>query len=105
MKFLQNSKLSEKIKTELIFDLLQDKALVVKVITYQQGKMFFFIMACFRKNRINFADLFSSITARSERKTNERRAILQLVSRDGPAEQIQNLIAVVKVIQAAFTSA
>ena len=49
-------------------------------------------MACFRENRINFVDLFYSITARSEPETNERRAILYPGHTDGQAKQIHGKI-------------
>jgi hypothetical protein len=88
------------------FDLLQDKALVVNAITISTRRHFFKNGLFWRiENRINFADLFSSITARSERKTNERRAILYPVYTDGPAKQIQKNDCIETFIETAIPSA
>ena len=51
----------------------------------------FFDMTCSRESRTTIADLFASITAWSERRTNEWRAIVHPIHTDRPAKQIHKI--------------
>ena len=97
--YLQQTKI-----IKLSFDLLQDKALVLKAITILTRRYFLNGLFWGNENRINFADLFSSTTARSERETNERRAILYRVHTDGPAKQIHKIDCIETFIEIAIPS-